>query len=295
MEKMGTVIWDELVNLQTSEPCSELKGFLEALPHTKKDEVVFVSCQRLVIGRRLLKLWKCLNESVFNATICGRSGSLELDKKLTRVCFKIPAALFEDITQKNDVNGTGKKWAWLRGLWGGCGALYLPQKGYYMTLRMKGGRKTEQRALRVLESAGIEPACREKYGKKEFIIRDQDRIVTCLSKMGLVRSSLIVEETAIMRSVKDKVNRLINCDSANIKKSLEAAVTQLSLVEKIESGGMWDRLTPLQAELAVLRRENPSASLGELGQLLSKPVSKSTVEYRWRRLGALITDEYDRS
>jgi DNA-binding transcriptional regulator WhiA len=50
-------------------------------------------------------------------------------------------------------------------------------------------------------------------------------------------------------------------------------------------------MTPIQTELAAARRANPSASLGELGQMLSRPVSKSTVEYRWRKLESLIDDE----
>jgi DNA-binding protein WhiA len=122
------------------------------------------------------------------------------------------------------------------------------------------------------------------------MLRNQEQIVTCLLKMGLVKSSLILEETAIVRSIRSSVNKVINCDSANISKSIDAAASQLALIDRIDSEGLWDRLTPVQVELASIRRANPSASLSELGQLLTKPVSKSTVEYRWRKLESVIKD-----
>jgi DNA-binding protein WhiA len=154
-----------------------------------------------------------------------------------------------------------------------------------MTFRPQGAASGE-RAKAILSSAGMPPGVREKRGRTEYMLRSQEQIVTCLSKMGLVKSSLMLEETAIVRSIRNKVNKVINCDSANIRKTVETARQQLALVDRIDAEGLWDLLTPVQAELAETRRLNPSASLSELGQMLSKPVSKSTVEYRWRKLNA---------
>jgi DNA-binding protein WhiA len=91
-----------------------------------------------------------------------------------------------------------------------------------------------------------------------------------------------------VRSIRERANKIVNCDSANIEKSLAAARAQLSMVDALDERGLWDEVPPALAELAKARRANPSASLGELGQILSKPVSKSTVEYRWRKLEFLI-------
>jgi DNA-binding protein WhiA len=232
-----------------------------------------------------LKLRKGLNESPFDAKIREGDGSLELDKKLGRAAFKLSSGLFGEITGIRP----REKWSWFRGFWGGCGSLYLPQSGYYMSLRMAEG-DAPGRAARILNSAGLSFGRRVNRGRVEYTLRDQESIVTCLSAMGLVRSSLVLEETAIIRSIRNRVNKLMNCDSANISKSVDAAALQLALADRIDSDGLWDRLTPLQIELVAARRVNPSASLGELGQMLSKPVSKSTVEYRWRKL-AMILDE----
>ncbi|MDR3254802.1 MAG: DNA-binding protein WhiA [Synergistaceae bacterium] len=277
-----------MINLPVANPAAELSGFFDALPRVCSDESVLVSCPRLIVGRRLLKLRKGLNENLFDAKIREGDGALELDKKLGRAAFKLSRELFAAISGRR--RRWGEKWAWFRGLWGGCGAFYLPQSGYYMSLRLKDGSETCRLAAGVLNSAGVAFGSRKSRVNVEYTIRDQEGIVTCLSAMGLVRSSLALEETAIVRSIKNRVNKLMNCDSANISKSVDAAVFQLALVDRIDSGGLWHRLTPLQIELAAARRANPSASLGELGQMLAKPVSKSTVEYRWRKL-AMIIDE----
>jgi DNA-binding protein WhiA len=122
------------------------------------------------------------------------------------------------------------------------------------------------------------------------MIRGLEDIVTVLAGMGLVRTSLVFEETAVLRSARGTANKLTNCDSANIGKTLEAARLQMRLVDALDAHGLWNAISPQLAEVARTRREPPSASLGELGQILSKPVSKSTVEYRWKKLEAFLAE-----
>ena len=75
MEKINTLIWDELVNLPTPNPEAELRGFLETLPHSFRGTDVLLSCPKLVIKRKLLKLWRELKEGVFNTTITPSNGA----------------------------------------------------------------------------------------------------------------------------------------------------------------------------------------------------------------------------
>jgi DNA-binding transcriptional regulator WhiA len=290
VEKIKTVIWDEFISFPALEPRAELRGFLEALPKSKHELPGTVSflCPKPVIGRRLMKLWKALNERSFSEKIEARSGSFELDRKLGRAFFVLTEDIFRKITEGSRRLSGSRRWVWFRGFWGGCGALYLPQSGYYMTLRPR-DEESGRKAADVMRLAGITPGKRVIRGRIEYMLRNQEQIVTCLSKMGLVKSSLLLEETAIVRSIKNRVNKVINCDSANISKTINAAAAQLAIVNLIDSEGLWDSLTPVLTELAVTRRLNPSASLAELGQMLSRPVSKSTVEYRWRKLKNILT------
>ena len=291
MEKISTLLWDELVNLPVNQPMPELLGLLEALPHDSFDGDIVISCPKLIIGRRLMKLWKGLNEEQFNATITIDDGALQLDRKNYKARFKISKVTFNRLTSYKNHADSKDRWAWFRGVWGGSGAIYLPQSGYYMSLHLKEKNELGKKIAKVLHSVDIQPRIRIKQGRTEYTIRDQEQIVTCLTKMGLFRSSLFLEETAVVRGIRSRANKLVNCDTANINKSLSAARQQQALVDRLDDEGLWNRLPPKLIELAKMRRANPSASLSELGQLLSIPVSKSTVEYRWRRLEALLQSE----
>lgn len=289
MEKISTLMWDELVNLPIADGEPELLGLFETLPYSRTGSDLLIASPRLVVTRRLLKLWRGLNERRFNATIGTADGSLELDRAQGKARFRIAVSSYRDFLACKEHLGKKEMWAWVRGAWAGCGSFYLPRSGYYMTLRLPdGGTQLEARLNRAFRSAGIVPGSRVKQGRTELMLRDQEQIVTCFARMGLVRSSLLLEETAILRSLKNKANKLVNCDEANINKSLDAARTQLAMIERIDAEGLWEELSPELAELARVRRENPSASLRELGQILSRPVSKSTVEYRWRKLETMI-------
>lgn len=288
MEKIATLLWDELVNLPTSDGEPELLGLLETLPHSLDGGDLLIGSPRLVVTRRLLKLWRGLNERRFNATIGTTDGSLELDRALGKARFRIAVPLYRDLVAEKERLGRKDTWAWVRGAWAGCGSFYLPRSGYYMTFRLPDSRGVEARLRKIFRTTGILPGSRVKQGRTELMLRDQEQIVTCFLRMGLVRSSLLLEETAIVRSLKNRANKLVNCDEANINKSLDAARAQLALVDRIDAEGLWEELSPELAELARVRRANPSASLRELGQILSRPVSKSTVEYRWRKLETMI-------
>ena len=122
------------------------------------------------------------------------------------------------------------------------------------------------------------------HGTHEMILRDQQKIVTFLSKLGLTGISLRMEDMAIMRSMRDRANRIRNCDTANIKRTLKVAEEQTALALRIQDTGLVDRLPPALRQLVEARLENPEASLAELGEGLSPPITKSTVKYRWQRL-----------
>jgi DNA-binding protein WhiA len=129
------------------------------------------------------------------------------------------------------------------------------------------------------------------HEKREVILRDQGGIVSFLSKVGLSNVSLRVEDKAILRAMRDQANRMRNCDTANIKKTLSAADEQRELALKLIDKGLLAALPlPLKA-LVEARLEHPEESLSDLGGRLSPPVTKSTVKYRWKRLYELAERE----
>jgi hypothetical protein len=289
MEKIYTAMWDELLEVRASDASSELSGYIAVLPVKYEGASALVDTRRLVVARRLMKLCKALSEGRFGEKMLSDGHAFELDKIKGRALYRMPRAAYESYTKP-----PGRKWEWFRGVLGGCGALYLPQNGYYMALRLPLAGNSRRVLDSIFKGAGIAPRVRTNRGRAEYMIRDVEEIVTVLSRTGLVKTSLLLEETAVIRSVRGTANKLVNCDSANIHKTLAAARAQMELIDAVDSKELWREIPPETAELARLRRANPSASLGELGQFLSKPVSKSTVEYRWRKLKSLISNNLKR-
>jgi hypothetical protein len=277
MEKLNASLWDEFMELPLSDADAELSGFMSALPARRDGDSVLIDTRKLAAARRMLKLCRALGTG---------TGTLALDKSKGKAMFRVTPELYARRGAP-----AGKKWAWFRGVWGGCGALYSPRQGYYMALRAPEPLARLGVLDSVLRGAMVNYKIRLNRGRAEYMIRGVEEVVTILSGMGLVRSSLSLEERAVIRSVRGMANKMVNCDEANIASSLAAAREQIALVDAIDEKGLWGELPPHLAEMARKRRENPSASLRELGQILSKPVSKSTVEYRWKKLVSAIGEK----
>jgi len=99
-----------------------------------------------------------------------------------------------------------------------------------------------------------------------------------------------IEDLRVKRQVYGSVTRAMNCDSANLNKSMEASDSQIAAIEKLIRHNRLGALPPSLQEIAIARLNAPSATLQELGQSLKKPIGKSGVNHRLRRLMA-IADE----
>ena len=289
MNSITTELWDEWSSLpQASEETdsAEVAGLLVALP-SKNDErkgTTTLGSSRLWALRRLLKLWK--NSRWRQEWNLAASMRVPSDMK-GRVSLVFPQKLYEEVTSPDPSEPFRENWAWVRGVWGGCGAFYVPKSGYYLT--MKPGRDdVAQRLKRLLHKTRVPWGERTAHGKRELILRDQQGIVTFLSKLGLAGIYLLVEDKAILRTMRDQANRMRNCDTANIKKTLKAAEEQTALAHVLLRSGLLPTLPSYFQALVEARLEHPEESLTELGKRLAPPVTKSTVKYRWKRLLELM-------
>ena len=92
------------------------------------------------------------------------------------------------------------------------------------------------------------------------------------------------EDIRIQKEMRGKVNRLVNCKSANLNKTINASIEQIAAIKKLKDSGKFSRLSDNLKEIAELRVENPDMSLLELGKKLSEPVGKSGVNYRLKKI-----------
>ena len=96
-----------------------------------------------------------------------------------------------------------------------------------------------------------------------------------------------LENVRILKEMRNSVNRKVNCETANISKTVNAAVKQIEDITKIRDEIGFDNLPDHLREMALLRLEHPDAPLKELGNYLDPPVGKSGVNHRLRRLSEI--------
>jgi hypothetical protein len=118
-------------------------------------------------------------------------------------------------------------------------------------------------------------------------LKEGEEIAAFLTLIGAVQSRLELENIRALKGMRNQVNRLVNCETANLTKAVEAACRQIENIRYlVERVGLENLPLPLR-EVAKLRLENPEATLRELGAKCSPPLGKSGVNHRLRRLEAM--------
>jgi DNA-binding protein WhiA len=122
--------------------------------------------------------------------------------------------------------------------------------------------------------------------KNHFVVylKESEQILDVLNIMGAHIQLLKFENVRIIKELRNKANRIINCDSANVDKAIRAAENQLSDIAKIKNGVGLESLPENLYKVAVLRLENPDVSMSELGEFLDPPVAKSGINYRFSKI-----------
>lgn len=290
MHRFANAMWDEWISCQPeqgSEAEIETSGIISSLTSSSKDGYVNLKSGRLWVFRRLRRIWPltCWSEVIDLARM------LRIPREMKgKVSIDLTRDIYEDIIARSAVAASGSSgWFWLRGVWGNSGSLYLPKSGHYLVFRSP-DRNHMVQIVHFLSRNGIKTSQRSKDTFFETLLRDQQIIVDLLTRFRLYNSSLLLEQRTMVRAMRDRANKLVNCDAANIRKSLEAAQKQIQLSRMIKESGIYADLPSVLKEMIDIRLEYPSATLTELGQYLEKPVSKSTVKYRWKKL-QLVADQ----
>lgn len=120
-------------------------------------------------------------------------------------------------------------------------------------------------------------------------IKEAEKIADFLAIIGAYNARLKFEDIRIVRDMRNSVNRIVNCESANLNKTVSAAAKQIENIEYIQRTVGLDKLSDKLQEVAVLRLENPEISLKELGEMVpSGAVSKSGMNHRFRKINTYV-------
>ena len=181
------------------------------------------------------------------------------------------------------------KRAFLRGLFLVSGSLTDPRSGYH--LEMVAG--TPGRAARIQEIMGdFGREAKTVERKRNYVVymKEGAAIVDFLNIIGAHKALMEFENVRILKEMRNSINRQVNCETANIKKTVSAASRQTEDIRYIHDTIGFGNLSENLSQIARLRLENPDVSLKELGQMLDPPIGKSGVNHRLRKLSEIAGD-----
>lgn len=181
--------------------------------------------------------------------------------------------------------------AFVRGAFLAGGSLNAPTgSGYHLEVNC-GSRSDAVLLQSYLGELSIDAACRSRRGVSYLYLKKAETIADFLRVIGADNALLQLESVRVIRSMRNQVNRLVNCDTANLEKVVASAQQQLLLIERLERYCDLEKLPPPLREIVTMRRRYPEASMRELGRLCEPPLSKSAVNHRFRKLAALEREE----
>lgn len=211
-----------------------------------------------------------ISDTAFIERLCRKFGISPENRSLDKDRFQDPIQLG----------------AIVAGVFLGSGSINDPEKEYHMEFYVP----TEQLFLdltQLLTSIDIAWHVKERGSVSTVYIKESDSICDTLTFMGAQRSTLELIDIKIDKEVKNHINRVNNCDLANIDKTISAAEKQREDIYTIIRHNGMKKLTPELRELAELRLDNPHLSLHEISELLSRPIGRSGANHRFRKLAAI--------
>ena len=167
----------------------------------------------------------------------------------------------------------------LRGAFLGSGSINNPEKKYHLEIILSTEENME-RIINILINFDIKAKKLKRKSGYSVYIKEGEEISKLLALIGANNGVIKFEEIRVLRDIKNNVNRKVNCETANLNKTVNAAVKHINAIKDLKQRGKFKNLPDNLKEIAELRIENPDASLQELGQMLKEPIGKSGVNHR---------------
>ena len=179
--------------------------------------------------------------------------------------------------------------AYLRGVMLGGGTMSHPSQGYHLELPCR-DPDTQNTMAKCMQRLGLPIKLSERREHRYIYLKQSDQIVQFLTAIGAHQTVMEIENLRVTRQVMENVNRAMNCDNANLAKQMDASRSQIEAIRQLRDEDRLSSLPPSLQEIALVRLENPDATLADLGQMLNPPIGKSGVNHRMRRLMAYLED-----
>ncbi len=263
----------KLNNLSDKESVkAEFKGYLLTcnISITKKN-LVFKTENEYNINR-FSKLLNNLNINDYEIEIKGKNYLIKVNE------FIDIASLYE-IDEKKEKNLKSI----VRGAFLGSGSLNNPESKYHLEIILS-SKENVKYIIDILKNFNINGKILERKQGYSLYIKDGEEISKFLAFIGAGKAVLKFEEIRVVRETRNNVNRIVNCETANLNKIIDASMQQIQAIEFVKQKNAFEKMSENLQEIAELRLKNPDISLAELGKMLKKPIGKSGVNHRLKKI-----------
>ena len=293
---------------------AEFMGYLMTSNCSYQNKKVKFATENEYNINRFGKLLNNLNWTNYQIDMNGKNFVITFEPILIEdICYQEKAIKIGQFTEtrENDLNKTAKKEhvqeesinkasikkeiqedrqkAIIRGCFLGSGSINNPKNTYHLEILFS-CEENANKALQILQKYGISFKLLTKKKNYSIYTKDGEEISKFLALIGANHSVLKFEEIRVYRDMRNHVNRKVNCETANLNKTIDAAVKQIEAIKILQKENRLKKLSAPLQEIAILRMENPDASLTELGQMLKKPIGKSGVNHRLKAIEKLAEE-----
>lgn len=276
----------ELLEIPLAKPEQLLAELYGALLHSNcfsATEIRFIT-RNPNVAARIEKLMQKLFGFGFSQN--GSSYGIQDAKKLSQIAAKV--GYDKDTHISHSINlglleEQGTVSTFLRGAFLTGGAVTNPEKGYQLEL-LSPHLGVHRGMLALLGEQGFLPLNCSRRGNFVVYFKKSDTIADFLTFIGATNSALAHMTAKVEKHMQNAVLRKVNCDTANVGRTVTAAGAQIAAIAKIEAHIGLDMLSEALQELALLRRMNPEVSLAELAELSHPPMTKSGISHRMRKM-----------
>ena len=180
--------------------------------------------------------------------------------------------------------------SFLRGAFLAGGSVTDPRKSYHLELATS-HQSVSREMVALMREMELEPKAAARKGNAVIYFKQSDRIADLLTAIGAPVQGMEVINAKLEKDLRGSVNRRVNCDAANLDKAVEAALTQVEAIRRLEERGELANLPDKLQEAARLRLDHPEDTLAQLAEQCDPPVTKSALNHRLRKLVELGREE----
>lgn len=288
---------NELSRIETNDPCcdkAELLGLLRmsgAIIIRGSNVGIHFSTENAALARRVLQLLKS-NYQVQTEVVITRSRRLKKNNRyqvrvipapqVSKALTELQLLSVESDLKNPLLNNHCCKRTFLRGAFLGGGSISRPSSDYHLEM-VTGNEDFAHSIIKVMHSFSLKAKLTDR--KNDFIVylKDGESITKFLSVIGAHNSMMDFENVRIVKEMRNNVNRVVNCETANLNKVVKAAVRQINCIKYIEQHLGLNQLPQALQDTARLRLKYPDASLNELVEY-SGGIGKSGINHRLKKL-----------